>query len=221
MNRISKSSPGITLENVAGRDYFKEIISGALYDEAANSAVGLNKTAAYMFVGPEGSGKTYLARAMAGEFCADGKYAYLCCNIDKTGDFPEKFCDQALNDLKSSNVFVAIRNIERLDDSFELERLLQGAEESKYALVVVATAKNMSEVDLDVGQLFTYIYTALPDNIQRKEYFSKELHEESSAIIEKLAAETDGCGYSQLEALAVAIKLLIRREINTNSRSMF
>lgn len=211
MVRIDTNCPRITLDDVAGREYLKDIIRGAVYNKDSYEAIGMNKTGAYMFVGPEGSGKTYLSQAMAGEF-RERKYAYLCCSIDKEGAFPEQLREHVLKELRTSNTFLAIRNIERLEDSYELGEMLREAEKSKMALVVAAAAKSVSDVDLDVGRMFTYIYTDLPNLGQRKAYFQKTMHGESRAAREMLAEETDGCGYSQLASVVAAIKLTLKEE---------
>ena len=211
MVRIDTNCPRITLDDVAGREYLKDMIRGAVYNRDSYEAIGMNKTGAYMLVGPEGSGKTYLGQAMAGEF-RKRKYTYLCCNIDREGAFPEQLCERVLKELKTSNTFLAIRNIERLEDAYELEELLREAEKSTSALVVVAAVKCVSDVDLDIGRMFTYIYTERPNLGQRKAYFKKTMYGESRAVREMLAEETEGCGYNQLASVVAAIKLTLKEE---------
>lgn len=57
MVRIDTNCPRITLDDVAGREYLKDMIRGAVYNRDSYEAIGMNKTGAYMLVGPEGSGK--------------------------------------------------------------------------------------------------------------------------------------------------------------------
>lgn len=211
MAQISTDCPNITLDDVAGREYLKDIIRGAVYNKDSCEAMKIGKVGAYMIVGPEGSGRTYLGCAIAGEF-GKRKYSYLCCNIDKSGSFPEQFCDRVLKELKTSNTFLAIKNIERLDDSCEIEALLKSAEKLKSALTVVAVPKCVSDVDMDVSRLFTYIYVSLPNLNQRKTYFKEAMRGEPLAVREKLAEKTEGCGYSQMSSLVSAIRLSLKTQ---------
>lgn len=208
---VNKNVPNITLDDVAGRDHLKAIIRGIFYNEAADEPKSVRKTGAYLLVGPSGSGKTYISHAMAGEFHKQ-KYTYICCSINKEGTFPAGFSNCVLKELERSNTFLLIKNIERLDDSDELYGLLQEAEKSKSALVVTAAARCVNEVNLEVGMLFTYIYTDLPNAEQRETYFQKVMQGEETHVIKSMAEKTDGYGYNQLESLAAAVKLTVKAE---------
>lgn len=213
MIQVNKNVPNITLDDVAGRDHLKNIIRGIFYNdnETIDEPVGIGMTGAYLLVGPSGSGKTYISHAMAGEFHKQ-KYTYICCSINKEGAFPEGFSNCVLNELETSNTFLLIKNIERLDDSDELYSLLQEAEKSRAALVVAAAAKNVNEMNLEVGMLFTYIYTDLPNAEQRETFFQKVMQGEETHVIKSMAEKTDGYGYNQLESLAAAVKLTVKAE---------
>lgn len=216
MKNVSTSPPLVTLDDVVGREFLKKVIRSAVYDAVLNKDVEIAKTGTFMFVGPEGSGKTFLCHAMAGEFCKNG-YKYICCNVDKSGALPEKLCDEILNALNAANVFLMLRNIERLEDLPELERLLTEAENRKCALAVVSAAKSTHKVDLDIGRMFTYICTDLPDYTARKLYFKKVLRGYPKAGRDKLAAETDGCGYNMLQSVAAAVKLDVKNRSSSES----
>jgi hypothetical protein len=215
---ITKESLGNTFSDVAGRDFWKKILSCYYYEETVNEALELESVQCLLLYGPVGSGKNQLIQAMAGEMEAAG-YQYLEINMEivPSGQMAA-LLEHILKDyLSNSPCYLLVQHIEYAQDADLWWEFWNKAMEGQFPLILAAVTEDETLIRPEIRKMFQTYYIGLPDESDRREYFRQNMNRIFKNLsihgMKLLVDGTEGYNYMQLESVVKQIKLCVKFQI--------
>lgn len=199
------------LKNLIGLDHVKSALKKHMMlqrSRALGKRLGVNTSKLLFFCGPPGTGKTYAARALAGEvrmplitipFCRDAPYRIrLAMSIAK----------------RYENCIVFVDESEKLmgvEDSVEgpfmgfMEAMIDGADKEGLKSMVIFAMNSAAGFGRAMKDRSTIITFDLPRSEDRAEYFRRKMRSLPRNIIKlgenDLSSATEGFSYRRMERL--------------------
>lgn len=208
-NGICVSPPRMSFADIAGRRDIVSLLRALVYDEDIDGAIGLKKARAVVLCGPKGCGKSSLSTALAGELALEG---YVCTEVN-AADLPTDMTEQVLKLLSKSPCVLTLRNVEKLCDTGELDRLLDQAETAWNPLIVVTATEYEIAKGLTALREFNFIYVPMPQKFERDAYFRMKLGDSDASRIAKLSDECRGYSYAEMAATVNYLLLLSKNNM--------
>lgn len=203
-NGILVNPPTMTFSDIAGREKLVSLLKALAYDDELDGDIGLKKARAVVLCGEKGCGKSSLAAALTGELALQG---YSCAEVD-AADFPQDMKKQLAEILSKSSCVLNIKNVEKLCDTGELDRILDEAESAANPLLMLAAAEYETARSLRALRSFNFIYVDMPKKSDIDAYLKKVLWDESFDCIRKLSDSVNGHGYAEIATLVNYWRLL-------------
>jgi ATP-dependent 26S proteasome regulatory subunit len=238
---LSPAGPGVTLADVAGMASVRERLElaflGPLRNPELRALYGKSLRGGLLLYGPPGCGKTFLARAIAGELGA----AFFAVGLNDVLDMWLGQSESRLHAIfeaarRSAPCVVFLDEIDALGQKRsqlrgsagrnvvnQLLAELDGATSDNDGVFVLAATNHPWDVDTALrrpGRLDRTVLVLPPDEPARSEILRRALREPptESIDVERLAARTDGCSGADLVHLVeVAVEHALADSIRSGN----
>jgi SpoVK/Ycf46/Vps4 family AAA+-type ATPase len=209
------SNPGKTLNDVIGKKQILESVHRTTYfykNRSLRDALGVRRENLLMFYGPQGTGKTFMASAIAGELGLP--------LITVGGDMiHERNAFQAVRRImyiarRYQRCVIFIDEAEKLlgngrfeEDNpvlGELHRCIDGDDDGDIKAIVVFAVNELCRFGPTLLDRFTLVEFDFPSVSERREYFQKKYNalptqNDMGVTVEGLAHRTEHMSYRQLD----------------------
>jgi len=230
--------PGTRLDDVAGLDEVKEILrEKVIYPFQHPEVYERFKTyagAGILMYGPPGNGKTYVARAIAGEIDA----AFFPVDLstikskyvgETAKNLTSLFAEAAKHErsvlfLDEVDALLGKRGNRKIDSVAQFLALTDGLKKNTNCMLLL-TATNkpwlLDDAVIRPGRLGTHIYVGLPDAKAREAIVALNMRGVPMAAgvsFAEIAAKTEGCSGADVAAICDKAKMTaVRRQIATGT----
>lgn len=203
-NGILVAPPMMSFSDIAGRSELVSLLRALAYDDELDGDIGLKKARAVVLCGEKGCGKSSLAAALTGELALQG---YSCAEVD-AADFPQDTKKQLAEILSKLPCVLNIKNVEKLCDTGELDRILDEAESAANPLLMLAAAEYETARGISALRGFNFVYVDMPKRNDREAFFRKLMPDADHYSMSRLTESSAGNGYAELATLVNYLRLL-------------
>lgn len=215
-DRYSQGDPGYRLDDINGRQEWKDFFHGCSPDRELCERFLLPGAYLFLLCGKAGSGKRTLACAYAGDLMRQGYRFFALCAADLLGEDREETAERisALTErMRQGQTVVLLEELNLLSEpraagllAAELQRL----QREGCSFVCLATAERAEEVSPSLSAICFLCPLEPPDEAEREAYFEGQLAG-SFACGPGLDARTmahlsEGCSYAQLAAVVLYVR---------------
>lgn len=214
--------PEFKLEDISGRNNWKQIFGGCCISEELSDTLYLPKAQYFLICGACGTGKETLAQAAAGEFGASGYRLLSLYTDDLLGENSSQtkaHITALFQEITTSSPIILIwEELDQLKDRsviLHLCRKLNDAGQRNLPVIVLATAESEADIPMQLRKMFVICRLENPDKQERTEYFESQISPvltlEAGLNSQIMAEMTEGFSYAELDHTAVLVKALFSR----------
>lgn len=215
--------PDMDLAMVTGQEPWKTMFQGCCPDPELEEWLILPRTWLFLLTGRAGYGKSYLARAFAGELGEKGYRFLRLYGADLQGTTQTETVrriSELLEELsRGTPVFLMLQALESLKEEtaqLELARGLERLKDRDLPVIVAALTEREEALSPYLRRIFQVCSLTLPDKNAREEYFrdywESVMGEPETLTFKRMAELTEGLCYGQLEQIRLCVSALLRKK---------